>query len=549
MLSSLILAAALLSQGAATAPSAPTLIDFTATWCGPCRQTKPAVDALVRARYPVSIVDIDRDPATATRFGVTAVPTFVVVVGDGRELARTSGVQTVEGLASLYRTAQAKERARAQVSVPAMPRANPTAATDLNQSADTEVTNGFKNPHPSYTAVRIRILGLNSTSIGSGTIIDSTTERSLVLTCAHIFKVDGARQPQPARFFRPIEVDLFDGGLGRPSGIARGRAIDYDFGRDVGLIVIRPGRVLPASRVVPTHWQPSVVPLPMKMLTVGCPEGNNPTVWSTKITQPQTGGLDGSPGYMAIECAVAPKQGRSGGGLFTTNYYVAGVCDFAEPQGNRGLYASPRSIYHILDRNGLSDLYKPVCFRLFSPGRNIRITNNGGSYSGSTGEPPLEPIPPVVVQPPVQVSPSPVQPPSTLVQVGPQGVPGPPGIPGIVGPPGPTGPVGPIGPQGLMGLQGTQGTPGPQGPPGPDGAAISATDLAEIYKRLDQHDRAITTVDGKVQTLADTPITFETPNPDGTPSQRKVRLGEKVRIKIPGANPPPAPIIPSPTPK
>ena len=57
---------------------------------------------------------------------------------------------------------------------------------------------------------------------------------------------------------------------------------------------------------------------------------------------------------------IAPKQGRSGGGLFTTDGYVAGVCNFAEPRGDHGLYATPRSIYSILDRNNLMALYAPV---------------------------------------------------------------------------------------------------------------------------------------------------------------------------------------------
>ena len=57
---------------------------------------------------------------------------------------------------------------------------------------------------------------------------------------------------------------------------------------------------------------------------------------------------------------IAPKQGRSGGGLFTTDGYVAGVCNFAEPRGNHGLYATPRSIYSVLDRNNLMALYAPV---------------------------------------------------------------------------------------------------------------------------------------------------------------------------------------------
>ncbi len=139
-----------------------------------------------------------------------------------------------------------------------------------------------------------------------------------------------------------------------------GEAVDYDFTRDVGLIRIRPGRKLPASRVVPAHWEPKSKPLPMKMLTLGCSEGEDATAWFTKILNPRMQGLAGNPAYEAIECWNAPMQGRSGGGLFTTDYYIAGVCNFAEPRGNHGLYATPRSIYSILDRNNLMALYAPV---------------------------------------------------------------------------------------------------------------------------------------------------------------------------------------------
>ena len=140
-----------------------------------------------------------------------------------------------------------------------------------------------------------------------------------------------------------------------------GRAVDYDFNLDVGLIVFRPGRQLPASRVVPAYWQPRSEPLPMKMLTVGCSEGKDATAWHTRIMNPRMKGfLQGQPSYEAIECENAPKQGRSGGGLFTTDGYIAGVCNFAEPQGNHGLYATPRSIYALLDRNNLAALYAPV---------------------------------------------------------------------------------------------------------------------------------------------------------------------------------------------
>jgi len=99
----------------------------------------------------------------------------------------------------------------------------------------------------------------------------------------------------------------------------------------------------------------------MKMLTVGCSEGHDATAWHTSIVRPRmTGFLSGNTTYEAVECMIAPKQGRSGGGLFTEDGYIAGVCNFAEPQGDHGLYATPRSMYSMLDRNKLMALYAPV---------------------------------------------------------------------------------------------------------------------------------------------------------------------------------------------
>jgi hypothetical protein len=97
----------------------------------------------------------------------------------------------------------------------------------------------------------------------------------------------------------------------------------------------------------------------MMMTTVGCSDGHNATAWSTIITNPSLKGAVGSNRYEANECQHAPKQGRSGGGLYTSDGYLAGVCDFAEPTRNHGLYAAPRSIYQILDRNQLSFCYEP----------------------------------------------------------------------------------------------------------------------------------------------------------------------------------------------
>jgi hypothetical protein len=176
--------------------------------------------------------------------------------------------------------------------------------------------------------------------------------------------MERGQQYPPSRFPLKITIDLFDGRLtGRqPAQVHyanesyEGRAIDYDFDHDVGLIRIKPGRRLPYARVVPAHWTPRNG---MEMITCGCSEGRDATAWNTQITSAtMRGRLSG--GYEAIECVHAPKQGRSGGGLFTSDGYVAGVCDFAEPMGNHGLYAHPTSIYALLDRNKLMALYAPV---------------------------------------------------------------------------------------------------------------------------------------------------------------------------------------------
>ena len=208
-------------------------------------------------------------------------------------------------------------------------------------------------------------LGRGMAGIGSGTVIYSDANQSLILTCAHIFKEQGRKTPTPTQFKMPITVDLFDGQLSGPGRnqvhykeSVRGEAIDYDLTNDVGLIRIRPGKVLPMARVVPSYWQPRER---MHMTTVGCSEGHDATAWDTQILRPKAGLKNTGTGetFTVIECKNPPKEGRSGGGLFTDDYYVAGVCDFADPQHGNGLYAEPASIYRLLDRNKLTALYDP----------------------------------------------------------------------------------------------------------------------------------------------------------------------------------------------
>lgn len=63
-----------------------TFIDFNATWCGPCKLIGPSFHATANdyaGRVKFYSVDIDRCPETAKAFGITAVPTFVLIKPDG----------------------------------------------------------------------------------------------------------------------------------------------------------------------------------------------------------------------------------------------------------------------------------------------------------------------------------------------------------------------------------------------------------------------------------------------------------------------------------
>ena len=74
------------------------MVDFWASWCGPCKMLSPTVEALAEqyeGKALVGKVNVDEEPDLARRFGVMSIPT-VVFLKTGREFDRKVGLMPAE---------------------------------------------------------------------------------------------------------------------------------------------------------------------------------------------------------------------------------------------------------------------------------------------------------------------------------------------------------------------------------------------------------------------------------------------------------------------
>lgn len=78
----------------------PVLVDFWATWCGPCMRQAPIVEELAAEGYSVGKVDVDQQPALAQQYGVMSIPTLIVFK-NGKEDSRVLGLTAKSDLIRL----------------------------------------------------------------------------------------------------------------------------------------------------------------------------------------------------------------------------------------------------------------------------------------------------------------------------------------------------------------------------------------------------------------------------------------------------------------
>jgi thiol-disulfide isomerase/thioredoxin len=366
----LSLPAALVALAITGAGSGQTvLLDFYSDSCGPCRQMMPTVDQLMAEGMPVQRVNVTQNPGLAQRFGVSGIPCFVMVV-NGREAGRVVGATSLgrlEQLCSLGRPAPAANTMVAQAA-PQLPIQQPAA----NQFPATQPAGPSVPVVPiSYSApanrapisdadmlaasVRLRVEDPQGHSCGSGTIIDALPGgEALVLTCGHLFR-DSQGQGK-------VEVDVFGPA---PATHVPGRVISYDLDRDVALVAFRPQGAVTVARVAPRGYP---IQRGNEVTSVGCDQGADPTVQHSRINDVDKvlDAVEQRLGHKIqephspwnVDIAGQPVVGRSGGGLFSADGEVIGVCNAAVPDTAEGLYAALGSIHAALDQQHLSSLYQ-----------------------------------------------------------------------------------------------------------------------------------------------------------------------------------------------
>jgi thiol-disulfide isomerase/thioredoxin len=330
------------------------LLDFYADWCGPCRSMNPTLQRLAASGNPVRQVNIDQYPDLARRFGISNIPCFVMIV-NGKEAGRVVGPTSIGRLQQLCNLGRSAAPDPGTMLAKAAPINSGTNVPLVPVVYSTPKSKLASDEAMLAASVRLRVEDPQGHSCGSGTIIDARIGgEALVLTCGHLFR--------DSKGAGKIEVDVFGPA---PCTHLSGRLVAYDLERDIGLVAFRPRGPVMVARVAPSGY---AIREGDAVTSVGCSHGDDPTVQHSRVNRldrfldpvEQRGGNAAGTAHAPWNLQVAgqPVVGRSGGGLFSPDGLVIGVCNAAEPVDHEGLFAALGSIQAALDQQDLASIYK-----------------------------------------------------------------------------------------------------------------------------------------------------------------------------------------------
>lgn len=361
-----------------TVPDNTVLLEFSSPSCHYCRVMQTTVDRLQENGYPVRVVNVEREPELARRFRARFLPTFILV-SEGREVARHEGATSYLRLTGMFdqlnspqstadrtpgRTGATVRGQTPTAILPSLPipklrrsvdKPTPPSAARVPQLVDRSLSTGGNRTSgttgqqlgPEQRAlratVRLKVIENGGHSFGTGTIVDTHGDYALVITCGHLFRGPGKN----AR----VEVELFD-----QQGVHRtvvGKVITFDADeRDIGLVEIQPG--VPVHSVAVAN-DVQVVQKGRSVFSIGCDHGADPSLIRSQITF-----IDKYLGFPNIEVAGQPVVGRSGGGLFSADGQLIGICNLADPEDDEGIYAGLPMIHEELATVGITVQARPI---------------------------------------------------------------------------------------------------------------------------------------------------------------------------------------------
>lgn len=345
------------------------LLDFTASYCGPCQRMVPVIQELQRQGFPIRKVDTTQYPEITRRYQVNTIPAFVLLV-NGQETKRLNGLRSKRELRELMLNAW--DRLHPEKAEPEKPAPNEVPVARKQEeskgglrgvlerigSAFGGSSNGFE--HPTFRAqntdtspevsvdddiiaatVRVRVQSRDGSKedVGTGTILHSSDNESIILTCAHLFQ-DIGKTPS-------VAIDVFRAGkvLNYPARIVRG-----DHHSDLAILQVQNRRPLPVVSLASLNQD---TPPESAAFSIGCDHGEPPSVLSTKVVELDRYNVN-IPSHLV--CSVAPKQGRSGGGLYNEAGQLIGVCSCADRKKEEGLYMGRRPILDLFRQAKLAHL-------------------------------------------------------------------------------------------------------------------------------------------------------------------------------------------------